>query len=114
MLSQDDCFLLELPRELYWWTGKNSDSYEKKEAKEYVNTLNKEKRKSLTRVFSGVEDSLFKSNFVGFDIPKKIDFSKPKEEREQEEIDFQAIADQKIKKHVPLFKNENITDLVGY
>lgn len=54
MLKTDDCFLLELPHELYWWTGKNSDAYEKKEAKEYVNQLNKEKRKSLTRVFAGV------------------------------------------------------------
>ena len=112
MLTSDDCYLLQVDSQVYWWTGKESEQYEQKEAKQWVNTTYK--GHSIARVFEGVEDALFKSHFVGFNVPKKIDYSKPKEEREQQELDFEAVWEAKEKKYVPLFKNEDITDLKVY
>lgn len=70
MLDTNDCFILELNKQIIIWIGKEAKQIEKKNALYYGKGLVKQKNKPEgTRVFRIVEkaeDAFFKSFFNGF------------------------------------------------
>lgn len=69
-LDTNDTFILELPKQIYIWIGREANVEEKKNAliigKSFMKAHNKPKGTRVTRIVENAEDSLFKSFFDGF------------------------------------------------
>lgn len=70
MLDTNDCFILELNKNVTIWVGKQAKDSEKKNAlaigKGFVKAHNKPKGTRVLRVVENAEDAFFKSFFNGF------------------------------------------------
>ena len=77
-LDTNDTFLLELPKKIYVWIGKNSNLEEKKNgmktAKDFIEQKGKAKNTQISRLPEFGEDVHFKSFFNGFYPCIKQDF----------------------------------------
>jgi len=78
MLDTKDAFILELPKQVIIWVGRQSNDEEKKNAlaigKGFVKAHNKPKGTRVMRIVEKAEDAYFKSFFNGFYPIAKNDF----------------------------------------
>lgn len=69
-MDTNDTYILELPKQIYIWIGREANTEEKKNAliigKSFLKAHNKPKGTRVTRIVEKAEDSLFKSFFDGF------------------------------------------------
>lgn len=69
-LDTNDTFILELPKQIYIWIGREANVEEKKNAliigKSFMKAHNKPPGTRVTRIVENAEDTLFKSFFDGF------------------------------------------------
>ena len=83
-LDTNDVFLVDCPSEIFVWVGHGTDAIEKKTAmmvaNEYLKASGKPKTTPVTRVAEGAESTTFKGQFVEWEKPKPLTFTRPGEQ----------------------------------